>query len=67
MKMCPRVKIERTELMFSFASRRFITIKFRPAACFLSARETKALSFFFSPLYTRSALFLLVISIKPGV
>lgn len=45
MKMCPRVKIKWTELMFTFASRHFITIKFQPAVCFLLARETKTLFF----------------------
>lgn len=48
--------------------RHFITIKFQPAACFLLSHETKAHFFFFSFFfYTHSVLFLLVISIKPGV
>lgn len=36
--------------MLRFASRHFITIKFQPAACFLLARETKALFFFLHTL-----------------
>lgn len=51
-KTCSQTKIERTELVFRFASRLFITINFQPAACFLLARETKAL--FFPPSFSLS-------------